>query len=184
MARIRTIKPHSLDDGLRVSAKLNSSPFPETVGDPVSDPFSLMNALVAGATNDGLCFADPSLMRRYAWWEKSWDALTVRSWTQTLVEWGEVTVEPLGRNCYGPNKRFDVIVIQNKQRFKRWHPRPSFTTAQRVEVYARDGGMCRHCETTEDLSIDHIQPWSKGGAHEMWNFQTLCRSCNSSKGNR
>ena len=34
------------------------------------------------------------------------------------------------------------------------------------------------------LSIDHIKPVSRGGTDEEVNLQILCRSCNSSKGNR
>ena len=62
--------------------------------------------------------------------------------------------------------------------------RPPIPARVRELVYARDGYACRHCGSTERLSIDHIIPWSKGGAHEESNFQTLCRSCNSSKGAR
>ena len=31
--------------------------------------------------------------------------------------------------------------------------------------------------------IDHVLPLSKGGVDEYWNVQTLCRACNSKKGN-
>lgn len=52
----------------------------------------------------------------------------------------------------------------------------------RCEVYARDDHRCRHCGATENLSLDHIKPWSLGGSDEPDNLQTLCRSCNSRKG--
>ena len=168
----------------RVSERLAAWRVPSVEGAAVTDAFSLMDAIVSGATNDGLCYAAPRLLRRNAWWQDDWDPERVSEWMQTLVEWGEITIEPLGRNCYGPDSPFDVIVIQNRRRFKRWHPRPPFTATQRVSVYARDNGSCVHCGATELLSIDHIHPWSKGGAHEMDNFQTLCRSCNSKKGAR
>lgn len=168
---------------LRTSARLSSLESPPQ-GAPVVDAFTLMDAIVGGATNDGLNYADPWLLRRSAWWQDDWDSTLVGEWIGTLVEWGEITLEPLGRNCYSPDRLFNVIVIQNRRRFKRWHPRPSFTAAQRVAVYARDNGSCVHCGATDSLSVDHIYPWSKGGAHEMENFQTLCRSCNSRKGAR
>ena len=47
---------------------------------------------------------------------------------------------------------------------------------------ARDNYQCRYCGATNDLAIDHIFPFSRGGSNEADNLQVLCRSCNSSKG--
>lgn len=52
----------------------------------------------------------------------------------------------------------------------------------RRKVFERDKYRCVRCGTHLDLSVDHIIPESKGGAHDLSNFQTLCRSCNSKKG--
>lgn len=52
----------------------------------------------------------------------------------------------------------------------------------RALVYARDGNACVHCGSTENLSIDHIKSLAQGGTHDLENLQTLCKSCNSSKG--
>lgn len=41
---------------------------------------------------------------------------------------------------------------------------------------------CAYCDTHIDLTVDHIQPESLGGETKERNLQTLCRSCNSSKG--
>lgn len=54
----------------------------------------------------------------------------------------------------------------------------------RQMVYARDGYKCVRCGSREDLALDHVYPWSKGGPDTPDNLQTLCRSCNSSKGDR
>lgn len=49
-------------------------------------------------------------------------------------------------------------------------------------VIARDG-RCATCGTTDDLTADHIIPLEQGGApYDLANGQTLCRSCNSRKG--
>lgn len=56
--------------------------------------------------------------------------------------------------------------------------------AVRDEVFAADGYRCRRCGTTDDLTIDHIMPVSRGGTNERSNLQTLCRRCNCSKGAR
>ena len=52
----------------------------------------------------------------------------------------------------------------------------------RLAVYERDGWKCLHCSTPERLSLDHIHPYSLGGADTLENLQTLCRPCNSRKG--
>jgi hypothetical protein len=52
----------------------------------------------------------------------------------------------------------------------------------RAEVFSRDGFTCNICGTSENLTVDHIVPVLKGGGNELDNLQTLCGSCNSSKG--
>ena len=44
--------------------------------------------------------------------------------------------------------------------------------------------LCQMLFTPDELTIDHIIPWSRGGRTELSNAQLLCRPCNSSKGNR
>ena len=52
----------------------------------------------------------------------------------------------------------------------------------RRRVFERNAYRCVHCTTHLDLCVDHIKPESKGGTLAFDNLQTLCRSCNSSKG--
>lgn len=54
----------------------------------------------------------------------------------------------------------------------------------REEVFARDGNTCLKCGALDSLSLDHIQPLGSGGDNSTNNLQTLCTSCNSSKGNK
>lgn len=51
-------------------------------------------------------------------------------------------------------------------------------------VMARDNYACVECDADEDLTLDHIFPWSLGGSDKADNLRVLCRSCNSSKGAR
>ena len=44
--------------------------------------------------------------------------------------------------------------------------------------------MCRKKLTWDDFTIDHIKPHSRGGESQLNNAAVMCRSCNSSKGNR
>lgn len=52
----------------------------------------------------------------------------------------------------------------------------------RAKVMARDGFKCVECSTRQRLTIDHIEPVSKGGTDEESNLRTLCTWCNSKKG--
>jgi 5-methylcytosine-specific restriction endonuclease McrA len=62
--------------------------------------------------------------------------------------------------------------------------RRKIPAAVRDLVYERDGYQCVECGAAEDLTLDHIYPWSLGGSDAAENLCTLCRSCNSSKGAR
>lgn len=44
--------------------------------------------------------------------------------------------------------------------------------------------QCANCGTSEDLTIDHIIPISRGGTNTSDNVQPLCKSCNSRKSNK
>jgi len=63
-------------------------------------------------------------------------------------------------------------------------PRVALSKAKRRTVFERDNYKCRHCRSTENLSVDHIEPWSLGGSNDLDNLQTLCLRCNASKGAR
>ncbi len=41
---------------------------------------------------------------------------------------------------------------------------------------------CSICGSTENLTLDHIIPKSKGGSDDSDNLRILCNRCNSSKG--
>jgi len=53
-----------------------------------------------------------------------------------------------------------------------------------LALIERDGYICAECDVYEGLTIDHILPLSKGGSDELKNLRFLCRSHNSSKGDR
>ena len=60
----------------------------------------------------------------------------------------------------------------------------SIRQSLRISVFERDAYRCRECGDWHGLTVDHIIPWSKGGLTKLENLQTLCRSCNSRKGNK
>ena len=57
----------------------------------------------------------------------------------------------------------------------------------RRNLYKRDAFTCQYCErrmSSEDLSIDHVIPRSKGGKTSWTNCVLACIRCNVRKGNR
>ena len=52
------------------------------------------------------------------------------------------------------------------------------------QAIKRDG-RCLRCGTTDDLCGDHVDPARKGATDlTVEDYQTLCRSCNGSKGDK
>lgn len=52
----------------------------------------------------------------------------------------------------------------------------------KTSVLESDMYRCVSCGTHKDLTVDHKIPLSKGGDDRLENLQTLCRTCNTSKG--
>jgi hypothetical protein len=68
--------------------------------------------------------------------------------------------------------------------YKVSHRKPKFS---RTNVYRRDKNTCQLCNKkfkTEDLTIDHVVPKSKGGKLEWTNVALACTSCNNKKGDK
>lgn len=70
-------------------------------------------------------------------------------------------------------------------------PRRVFTENQRAEIFEElesESGryqcsICKQWFFPDELQIDHIVPWSKGGRTEKSNAQVACRACNIAKSN-
>lgn len=59
------------------------------------------------------------------------------------------------------------------------------TGEQWAAIVASHGGRCAYCATRpERLTVDHVIPISKGGAHTASNVVPACRACNARKGAR
>jgi hypothetical protein len=48
-------------------------------------------------------------------------------------------------------------------------------------VWLRDEGRCVRCGAEEDLQLDHVIPYARGGGNGAENIQILCGSCNREK---
>ena len=88
-------------------------------------------------------------------------------------------------------------IIQTVVQGIRVDPRRLFTPDQKNELiqlsiadsekHEGDKIRCEDCKQLffpEELTVDHIIPWSKGGRTELSNAQLLCRVCNSKQGNK
>ncbi len=64
------------------------------------------------------------------------------------------------------------------------YKKSKISSAKKKRVLERDKHRCINCDDHKDLCVDHITAESKGGDNSMSNLQTLCRSCNSSKGTK
>ena len=54
----------------------------------------------------------------------------------------------------------------------------------RIAVFERDAYRCQQCGSWKQLAVDHIKPERLGGLAAIENLQTLCRTCNLSKGTK
>lgn len=144
----------------------------------------LLDLLVAISDGQGRYYADVPLLipRIRCGGNENVTRLDVYEWRDELLRRGDIKVSPDAENCYGGTHL--VLTIQGKNRFQRWANRAHIPVAIRKAVYLRDGNRCRFCGSEEDLSLDHIIPWSRGGPDMVENLRVLCRSCNSSRGNR
>ena len=63
--------------------------------------------------------------------------------------------------------------------------RPPFVRFSRENVYLRDGYLCQYCGkqcTSTTITLDHVQPRSRGGNTSWRNVVTACVECNRDKG--
>ena len=73
-------------------------------------------------------------------------------------------------------------VIRLQHHIKR--PRPRVKLSRR-EVFVRDRHTCQYCgRIAHDLTLDHIVPRHRGGAHTWDNLVAACKGCNHRKGSK
>ena len=58
---------------------------------------------------------------------------------------------------------------------------PAFT---RFNLFLRDGFQCVYCDSTEELTFDHLTPRRLGGKTTWDNIVAACSKCNLKKGGR
>lgn len=85
------------------------------------------------------------------------------------------------RNVDGTEIRIPLVVRLIKVIRLIYKNRVPFT---KKNVFIRDGFKCQYCGSTNELTIDHITPASRGGKNTFENCVAACKPCNNKKNNR
>ena len=84
-------------------------------------------------------------------------------------------------NCtYNSDTAYESFVPQKQSIVRK--KRTGGHSKHRYAIYSRDGHKCLKCGSSNNLTLDHIRPVSKGGSNKFHNLQTLCEKCNNEKG--
>lgn len=101
----------------------------------------------------------------------------------TLLQYGVAEVLEQSRDVVrSPSTVLQVPSVIRLRRYVR-RPRAGAVPFNRRNVLRRDHFTCQYCGSQDDLTLDHVQPRSRGGRHGWDNVVTACRPCNQRKGN-
>ena len=101
-----------------------------------------------------------------------------------LLSGGKATLLENGRGeLRSPSRSFPIpSVIRLEYLVRRPFLRQRLT---RREVFFRDGNTCQYCgKPSRELTLDHVVPRHRGGAHTWENVATACILCNHRKAGR
>jgi 5-methylcytosine-specific restriction endonuclease McrA len=82
------------------------------------------------------------------------------------------------------NRPAVVAQIERRRALKNAAPGAGVSREEWQAILDYHGHRCIYCASTEAVQMDHIDPLSKGGAHDPENVVPACRRCNSSKQNK
>ena len=105
-----------------------------------------------------------------------------RKWRQANPE--KVVAATLRHRKKNPN--INRLTVGNR-RARLLKAEGYYTQAEWQAIKERQGFrclMCGRCQPDIKLTVDHIQPLSKGGRNSSENLQGLCQSCNSRKNDK
>jgi 5-methylcytosine-specific restriction endonuclease McrA len=97
----------------------------------------------------------------------------------------EWEVRSAGGGCA---KRSPSVVVQVPEHIRLTVTNPErlwkMPPVNRRELFRRDQHICQYCGSGKRLTIDHVMPRSRGGAHTWDNVVAACEPCNLKKRDR
>lgn len=75
----------------------------------------------------------------------------------------------------------DAFRASQRRALMKVHSLGDFTLAAWKELKLAYRGRCAYCDRRRKLTIDHVIPLAKGGAHTLSNIVPACKSCNCKK---
>lgn len=109
---------------------------------------------------------------------ETFDTHDFESWASITTRRGDPCIRTVSLNIRVP----EIIVLASFD----GHPEMRVPFSRR-NLFLRDGLRCQYCgekSSSEDLSIDHIVPRSRGGTSTWTNCVLACLACNVRKGDR
>ena len=83
-----------------------------------------------------------------------------------------------------PSQAFAVPSVVRLKKYVRRPPHQK-VAFNRKNVFRRDDNVCQYCgKSGHDLTLDHVQPRSRGGSTSWENVVACCRACNAKKRDR
>lgn len=114
------------------------------------------------------CIVDPTDFRQYSW----------ADWAKQIPSMDEPFVQSVAFRIRVP----EVITLSEYDRV----PMNAVTFSRR-NIFKRDRYTCQYCHAqpgSDELTIDHVQPRSRGGTSTWENCVLACLECNKRKADR
>ena len=99
---------------------------------------------------------------------------------------GRISTRAAAYHAAGGRNRLPVhsVVASAGHRARRCAaPGRGVTVEEWQSVVDESLGLCAYCNDPSHLTMDHVMPLARGGAHDTENIAAACGPCNRSKGN-